>query len=94
MSDSTHKPVPYLTDPTGREHLLNGKTTTRGRALENDIVITSKRISREHAHLQRDAGVWFWKTWRALTALSSTTSAYWGLALCMMATASKSATWR
>jgi len=54
MTDSTNKPVPFLTDPTGREHLLNSETTVIGRALENDIVITSKRVSREHARLQRD----------------------------------------
>ncbi len=54
MTDLTNKPVPFLTDPTGREHLLNSETTVIGRALENDIVITSKRVSREHARLQRD----------------------------------------
>lgn len=54
MTDSITKPVPFLTDPTGREHLLNGETTMIGRALENDIVVTSKRVSREHARLRRD----------------------------------------
>ncbi len=54
MTDSTTKPVPYLTDPTGREHLLSSEITTIGRALENDIVVTSKRVSREHARLRRD----------------------------------------
>jgi len=53
MAD-TNKPLPYLTDPTGREHHLGDKATTIGRALENDIVITSKRVSREHARLRRD----------------------------------------
>jgi DNA-binding response OmpR family regulator len=43
-----------LTDPTGREHLLTGETITIGRAVENDIVITSKRVSREHARVRRD----------------------------------------
>ena len=47
-------PVPYLTDPTGHEHPLRGETTTIGRAVECDIVITSKRVSREHARLVRD----------------------------------------
>lgn len=46
--------VPSLTDPTGREHLLTGETITIGRALENDIVITSKRVSREHARVRRE----------------------------------------
>jgi DNA-binding response OmpR family regulator len=45
--------VPMLTDPTGREHLLGSEITTIGRAVENDIVITSKRVSREHAQVQR-----------------------------------------
>ncbi len=51
--------VPSLTDPTGREHLLREETTTIGRALENDIVVTSKRVSREHAHVRREG-------WRAI----------------------------
>lgn len=46
-------PVPYLIDPTGREHELRSETTTIGRAVECDIVITSKRVSREHARLNR-----------------------------------------
>jgi len=46
--------VPFLTDPTGREHPLTGETTTIGRAVENDVVITSKRVSREHACVRRD----------------------------------------
>jgi len=48
--------VPFLTDPTGREHLLSGETITIGRAVENDIVITSKRVSRTHAQVQRKGG--------------------------------------
>jgi pSer/pThr/pTyr-binding forkhead associated (FHA) protein len=47
-------PIPFLTDPTGHEHQLRGETTTIGRAVECDIVITSKRVSREHARLVRD----------------------------------------
>ena len=47
-------PTPYLTDPTGHEHQLHGETTTIGRAVECDIVITSKRVSREHARLVRN----------------------------------------
>ncbi len=45
--------VPYLSDPAGQQHWLNGETITLGRAVENDIVITSKRVSREHARIQR-----------------------------------------
>ncbi len=33
---------PYLSDPTGREHPLTGETITIGRALENDVVVTSE----------------------------------------------------
>ena len=47
-------PTPYLTDPAGREHQLRGDITTIGRAVECDIVITSKRVSREHARLARN----------------------------------------
>ena len=45
--------VPCLTDPTGREHPLTNDRVTIGRALENDVVITSKRVSREHARVRR-----------------------------------------
>jgi len=46
--------VSYLTDPTGREHTLTGDDVTIGRAVENGIVITSRRVSREHARLRRE----------------------------------------
>ncbi|HZE16943.1 MAG TPA: FHA domain-containing protein [Mycobacterium sp.] len=46
--------APFLTDPTGREHQLSAEETTVGRAVENDIVITSRRVSREHARLRRE----------------------------------------
>jgi pSer/pThr/pTyr-binding forkhead associated (FHA) protein len=45
---------PSLTDPTGREHTLTGEVITIGRAVQNDIVITSKRVSREHARVRRE----------------------------------------
>jgi pSer/pThr/pTyr-binding forkhead associated (FHA) protein len=41
-------------DPTGREHPLINECVTIGRALENDVVITSKRVSREHARVRRE----------------------------------------
>jgi pSer/pThr/pTyr-binding forkhead associated (FHA) protein len=56
---TTSEQIPSLTDPTGREHPLTGETTTIGRALENDIIITSRRVSREHARVRR-------KEWRAI----------------------------
>ncbi len=46
--------VPFLTDPTGREHPLTGETITIGRAVECDIVVTSRRVSREHACVRRE----------------------------------------
>jgi DNA-binding response OmpR family regulator len=53
---TTAQLVPLLTDPTGRDHLLSGETITIGRAVECDIVITSKRVSRRHAQVQRQSG--------------------------------------
>ena len=50
----TNEAVPFFTDPTGREHLLSGEAMTIGRAVENDIVVTSRRVSREHARVQRE----------------------------------------
>ena len=47
------KQTPKLTDPTGRAHALSGAVSTIGRAVENDIVVSSKRISREHACVRR-----------------------------------------
>ena len=46
--------TPFLTDPAGREHRLTGETILIGRAVENDIVIASKRVSRQHARLRRE----------------------------------------
>jgi pSer/pThr/pTyr-binding forkhead associated (FHA) protein len=51
---ATSDTVPFLRDPTGREHPLTNETTTIGRAVENDIVITSKRVSRDHARIIRE----------------------------------------
>ncbi len=45
---------PYLTDPTGKEHHLTEEITQIGRAVDNHIVITSKRVSREHARIARE----------------------------------------
>jgi len=44
---------PFLTDPAGREHVLTEDDVTIGRAVENDLVVTSRRVSREHARLRR-----------------------------------------
>lgn len=53
-NEQTTEQVPFLSDPTGREHPLTGEYSTIGRAVESDIVITSKRVSREHARVRRD----------------------------------------
>lgn len=51
--------LPFLTDPAGREHVLAEDVVTIGRAVENDLIVTSRRVSREHARLRR-------KGWRVL----------------------------
>ena len=51
MADSN---TPYLCDPSKREHFLEQTVTRLGRAVENEVVIVSKRASREHAHIRRD----------------------------------------
>lgn len=67
---TTAEQTPSLTDPTGREHFLREETTTIGRALENEIVVTSKRVSREHARVRREG-------WRAvLEDLGSTNGTF------------------
>jgi pSer/pThr/pTyr-binding forkhead associated (FHA) protein len=45
---------PYLRDPSGKEHELEQGLTRIGRDAENEIVVVSKRASREHAHILRD----------------------------------------
>jgi DNA-binding response OmpR family regulator len=47
-------PVPYLLDLSGKEHALAEEVSTIGRGVENDIVIVSKRVSREHARIRRE----------------------------------------
>lgn len=69
-SDPTEKPIPYLEDPTGLEHHLTGDCVMIGRAVSNDIVITSKRVSREHACIRRDG----WR--RILEDLESTNGTF------------------
>ena len=43
--------TPFLTDQNKQEHHLSNSITTIGRAVENDIVVTNKRVSREHAKI-------------------------------------------
>ncbi len=47
-------PIPYLLDLSGKEHYLANTISTIGRDVENDIVIVSKRVSREHARIRRE----------------------------------------
>lgn len=51
---SPNEATPFLTDPNKQEHHLESSITTIGRAVENDIVITNKRVSRVHAQIRRD----------------------------------------
>jgi len=46
--------IPYLSDPSKKQHLLEQPITRIGRGLENEIVVVSKRVSREHAHIRRE----------------------------------------
>jgi DNA-binding response OmpR family regulator len=48
---------PFLTDPGGQEHHLSAQTTL-GRAVECDIVVADKSISREHARIRQDGRHW------------------------------------
>ena len=50
---------PFLTDPNGEEHRLPEQVATVGRAVECDVVIASKSISREHTRLRRDGRQWY-----------------------------------
>lgn len=49
---------PFLTDPNGQEHRLPSQTAVIGRAVECDVVIASKSVSREHTRLRRDGRHW------------------------------------
>jgi pSer/pThr/pTyr-binding forkhead associated (FHA) protein len=53
------KTGPFLTDPNGHEHHLSNQTATIGRAVDCDIVIASKSVSREHTRIRRDGRRWF-----------------------------------
>ena len=51
-------PIPYLVDPNQQEHRLLSPVIEIGRAVDNDIVITSKRVSREHACIRQTGRKW------------------------------------
>jgi len=50
---------PFLTDPNGHEHRLPLDTAIVGRAIECDVVIASKSVSREHTRIRREGRRWF-----------------------------------
>jgi len=50
---------PFLSDPNGQEHRLPPQTAIIGRAVECDVVIASKSVSREHTRLRREVRRWF-----------------------------------
>ena len=50
---------PFLSDPNGQEHRLPPQTAIIGRAVECDVVIASKSVSREHTRLRREGRRWF-----------------------------------
>ena len=50
---------PFLTDQNGHEHRLPAQTAVIGRAIECDVVIASKSVSREHTRIRRDGRHWF-----------------------------------
>ncbi|MCX6079189.1 MAG: FHA domain-containing protein [Chloroflexi bacterium] len=45
---------PTLIDPSGQEHPLHENLIRIGRDMENEVVVVSKRASREHAHITRE----------------------------------------
>jgi pSer/pThr/pTyr-binding forkhead associated (FHA) protein len=51
-------PIPYLTDPNHQEHRFVNPVIQIGRAVDNDIVITSKRVSRAHACIRQEGRKW------------------------------------
>lgn len=53
------KPGPYLTDPNGQEHPIASANISIGRAVECDVVVASKSVSREHVRIRQDGRRWF-----------------------------------
>lgn len=50
---------PYLVDESGTEHHLNSEQAVFGRAIDCDIVLTTKLASRQHARIHRENWRWF-----------------------------------
>jgi len=49
---------PYLTDPNGQEHRLSVQAAVIGRAVDCDVVVASKSVSRQHTRLCREGRRW------------------------------------
>ena len=60
----------YLVDPSGKQHLLEPPAAAIGRAVESDIVVSSKRVSRQHARIIKEGHYWL------LEDLDSTNGTY------------------
>ncbi|MFC1879366.1 FHA domain-containing protein [Chloroflexota bacterium] len=67
---SSAENLAYLVDPSGKQHKLSGPSANIGRAVESDVVIASKRVSREHARIRKEGHYWL------LEDLASTNGTY------------------
>ncbi|MBL6980529.1 MAG: winged helix-turn-helix domain-containing protein [Anaerolineales bacterium] len=52
------EPTPYVTDNTDQKHQLTRDDNMIGRSVDNHIVITSKRVSRQHAKISPAGRSW------------------------------------
>lgn len=52
------EPIPFLRDLSGNKHQLSESNTMLGRSSDGQIVIASKRVSRQHARIWREARAW------------------------------------
>ena len=55
---SLSEPTPFLGDQTGQKHQLSKSDNYLGRAVDNHIVIASKRVSRQHARIWCEGRAW------------------------------------
>lgn len=55
---SISEPIPFLRDLSGNKHHLSNHDNYLGRSPENNIVIASKRVSRQHARIWREGRSW------------------------------------
>jgi len=50
---------PFLTDPSGLEHLIQSRSMILGRSIDCEIVISDGRVSREHSRIYYEGHRWF-----------------------------------